>query len=140
MVNAVITSLALFGAAVSALGSAHVVNSCSYDVYMCITPASGGGYSTVENTLQPGGQWDQEYTALSNGAGWSIKLSEVEGSFGSNVLQYEYTYQTDATIWYDLSEVNGNPWDGNWEVSDRRGKAYRVIWNCLSNHARPLSA
>jgi len=117
MVNAVITSLALFGASVSALGKAHVVNKCSYDVYMCETPASGGGYQTVDKTLQPGDEWDQEYTSLSNGAGWSIKLSHTEGSFGSNILQYEYTYQNDNMIWYDLSCVDGNPWDGNWEIT-----------------------
>lgn len=117
MVNAIITSLALFGASVSALGRAHVVNKCSYDVYMCETPADGGGYSTVDKTLQPGDEWDQQYTSLSNSAGWSIKLSKNEGSFGSNILQYEYTYQNDNMIWYDLSCVDGNPWDGNWEIT-----------------------
>ncbi|KAH0021838.1 hypothetical protein KCU78_g5982, partial [Aureobasidium melanogenum] len=35
----------------------------------------------------------------------------------SNILQYEYTFQNDGTIWYDLSEVNGNPWDGDWEIT-----------------------
>lgn len=117
MVNAALTSLALFGASVSALGRAHVVNKCTYDVFMCETPADGGGYSTTDKTLQPGDSWDQEYTSLSNGAGWSIKLSKEEGAFGSNILQYEYTYQNDNMIWYDLSCVDGNPWDGNWEIT-----------------------
>ncbi|CZT22753.1 uncharacterized protein RCC_08458 [Ramularia collo-cygni] len=117
MVNAALTSLALFGASVSALGRAHVVNKCSYEVFMCETPASGGGQQTVDKTLQPGESWDQQYTSLSNGAGWSIKLSKTEGAFGGNILQYEYTYQNDNMIWYDLSCVDGNPWDGNWEIT-----------------------
>lgn len=117
MVNTVVASLALFGASVSALGSAHVVNKCSYDVYSCIVPASGGGQQQKDLTLAPGESWDQEWTSLTNGAGWSIKFSHDEGSFGSNILQYEYTYQNDGTIWYDLSCVDGNPWDGNWEIT-----------------------
>lgn len=122
MVNAIVTSLALFGASVSALGAAHVVNSCSYDVYMCDTPADGGGYTTIDQTLSPGDEYEQTWTSLSNGAGWSIKLSQVAGSFEEDIMQYEYTYQDDATIWYDLSEVNGNPWNGNWEItSDTEG-------------------
>lgn len=131
MVNAAISSIALFTASAYALGRAHVVNKCSYDVYMCETPASGGGYQTVDKTLQPGDEWDQQYTSLSNGAGWSIKLSKNEGAFGSNILQYEYTYQNDNMIWYDLSCVDGNPWDGNWEITSNtdscspRQAAYR---------------
>ena len=39
----------------------------------------------------------------------------------SNILQYEYTFHGDGIIWYDLSEVNGNPWDGNWEITASDG-------------------
>lgn len=117
MVNSIIASMALFGASVSAVGSAIVVNKCSYDVYTCVTPAQGGGQQQQDVTLAPGGTWNQEWTSLTNGAGWSIKFSHDEGSFGENILQYEYTYQNAATIWYDLSCVNGNPWDGNWMIT-----------------------
>jgi hypothetical protein len=108
MVNSVVASLAFFGASVSALGSAKVVNKCTYDVYTCVVPASGGGQQQQDLTLSPGGTWDQEWTSLTNGAGWSIKFAHNEGAFGSNILQYEYTYQNDGTIWYDLSCVDGS--------------------------------
>lgn len=118
MVNSVIATVALFGASVSAsVGSAHVINKCSYDVYSCIVPAQGGGQEQKDLTLKPGDTWDQQWTELTNGAGWSIKFSHDEGQFGSNILQYEYTFHNDGNIWYDLSCVDGNPWDKNWEIT-----------------------
>ena len=120
MMRTVLASAALVAAA-NAIGDAIVVNKCSYDVYMANTPASGGGYSAVDQTLSSGASYSQQYTELSNGNGWSIKLSKAAGQFGSNILQYEYTFHNDGTIWYDLSEVNGNPWDGNWEITASSG-------------------
>jgi hypothetical protein len=110
MVNSIIASLALFGASVSAMsvGRAHVVNKCSYDVFACIVPAQGGGQEQKDLTMAPGDEWDQEWTELTNGAGWSIKFSHDENSFGSNILQYEYTFHNDGNIWYDLSCVDGS--------------------------------
>ncbi|CAK3982184.1 Hypothetical predicted protein [Lecanosticta acicola] len=117
MVHSLITSLALFGASATALsvGSAHVVNQCSYDVYLCNVPASGGGYEESDQTLSAGNSWTQQWTELSNGDGWSIKLSHSTAL--ENILQYEYTFHNDGIIWYDLSCVNGNPWDQDWEIT-----------------------
>ncbi|KJY00025.1 hypothetical protein TI39_contig345g00002 [Zymoseptoria brevis] len=117
MFNSFVASLALFGASASALGAGHVVNKCDYDVYTSVVPASGGGQETKMLTLSPGDSWDQSWTPLTNGAGWSIKFSKEEGSFGSNVLQFEYTSQNDGTLWYDLSCVDGTPWQGDWHIS-----------------------
>jgi hypothetical protein len=88
---------------------------------MSNTPAMGGGYSNIEQTLSSGDTYSQAWTELSNGNGWSIKLSKTAGAFQDNILQYEYTFHNDGTIWYDLSEVNGNPWDGNWEITASNG-------------------
>ncbi|EGP91630.1 unnamed protein product [Zymoseptoria tritici ST99CH_1A5] len=117
MVNSFVASLALFGASASALGAGHVVNKCDYDVYTSVVPASGGGQETKMLTLSPGDSWDQSWTPLTNGAGWSIKFSKEEGSFGSNILQFEYTSQNDGTLWYDLSCVDGTPWQKDWHIS-----------------------
>ncbi|RMY27866.1 hypothetical protein D0865_15907, partial [Hortaea werneckii] len=46
---------------------------------------------------------------------WSLKLSKDQDL--DHILQYEYTFQDDGTIWYDLSQVNGNPWDGDWMIT-----------------------
>lgn len=111
MINALLTSAALMGttALASGLGKAVVVNNCNYDVSLSNVPASGGGYSNIDQKLSPGGTYTQTWTPLSNTMGWSIKL--FKGQDMSNLLQYEYTCHDDGIIWYDLSEVNGNPWD-----------------------------
>jgi len=98
-----------------AIGSAVVRNACTYEVTMCNVPAADGGYSEIDKVLSPNDTYTQEYTQLSNGNGWSIKLSKDTAL--TNILQYEYTFHDDGTIWYDLSCVNGNPWDGNWEIT-----------------------
>lgn len=106
MVNAIAASLALFGASVSALGSAKVVNECPYEVYLCATPAGGNGLSPVDKTLQPGDDWEDQYTSLGNGAGWSIKLSKDEDAFSSNILQYECAY---IEVWKSQGALRNFP-------------------------------
>jgi hypothetical protein len=121
MINTILTGVALLATgALAGPGSATVINKCSYDVHLSNTPASGGGYNAINQLLSSGGSYSQVYTQLSNGDGWSIKLSQT-GNFGSDLMQYEYTYHDDGTIWYDLSEVDGNPWDGNWEITATSG-------------------
>jgi len=120
MLRTTLASAALV-ALTQAAGNAVVVNKCSYDVYMANTPSSGGGFTEVDKTFSSGDSYTQPWTELSNGNGWSIKLSKTAGAFESDILQYEYTFHNDGTIWYDLSEVNGNPWDGNWEITATTG-------------------
>ncbi|KAI4730058.1 hypothetical protein E4T49_02025 [Aureobasidium sp. EXF-10728] len=116
MKNSIYATAALVAAAAAdSVGSAIVVNKCNYDVTLANVPSANGGYSEVDKILSPSDTYTQQWTALTNGNGWSIKLSN--SSSLENILQYEYTYQNDGTIWYDLSEVNGNPWDGNWEIT-----------------------
>jgi hypothetical protein len=99
----------------NALGKAIVKNACNYEIKMCNTPAANGGYDQVDKWLQPNETYSQEYTELSNGNGWSIKLSDTESL--EHILQYEYTTHNDGIIWYDLSQVDGNPWYGNWQIT-----------------------
>jgi hypothetical protein len=113
----IIASAAILAGVVAAQapGEAIVINKCEYEVYLCNVPASGGGYSEIDKTLSPNETYSQGWTELTNGNGWSIKLSKTEVL--DNILQYEYTFHNDGNIWYDLSEVNGNPWDANWEIT-----------------------
>ncbi|EME88945.1 uncharacterized protein MYCFIDRAFT_181388 [Pseudocercospora fijiensis CIRAD86] len=99
----------------SSVGSAYVVNKCDYEVTLCNVPSSGGGYNQEDKTLAAGESWTQPWTELSNGNGWSIKLSKSASL--ENILQYEYTFHNDGIIWYDLSCVNGNPWDKDWQIT-----------------------
>jgi hypothetical protein len=116
MFSAIFSAALLAGAVVAqSPGDAVVINKCEYQVYLNNTPAADGGYSTIDRVLQPDDSYTQQWTELSNGNGWSIKLSKT--AVLDNILQYEYTFHNDGNIWYDLSEVNGNPWDGNWEIT-----------------------
>lgn len=118
MLSTIMTSTALLAASAVAqsVGSAIVVNKCTYDVYMANTPAQNGGYDVINGVLSPDDTYTQQWTELGVDGGWSLKLSK-DNSFGNNILQYEYTFFNNGIIWYDLSAVDGNPWDGNWEIS-----------------------
>ncbi|EMC95024.1 hypothetical protein BAUCODRAFT_72765 [Baudoinia panamericana UAMH 10762] len=97
------------------VGSAVVVNGCEYNVYLADVPSQPSNGTEIDKTLAPGATFTQQWTELSNLAGWSIKLSK-DTTF-KNIMQYEYTFQNDGIIWYDLSDVDGNPWDSNWEIT-----------------------
>jgi len=118
MITAIVATAALMVASANAqLGQAIVNNACDYDVYLFNTPSSGGGYNEVDKVLSSGGSYSQTWTELTNGNGWSLKLSPSQSM--SNIMQYEYTYHDDTPtiIWFDLSDVNGNPWNANWEIT-----------------------
>lgn len=115
MINKIVASTAILAttALAQSAGSAIVINQCNYPVWVTNVPASGGGQSQIgPNTLQTGQSYSQSYTELSNGDGWSIKLSK--SSSLDQIMQYEYTFHNDGIIWYDLSDVNGDPWEGDW--------------------------
>lgn len=117
MISNKVTATALLASAplANALGHAVVKNACKYEVKLCNVPASGGGFEQIDKMLQPDETYTQQYEPLSNDNGWSIKLSQDDTL--DHILQYEYTTHQDGIIWYDLSEVDGNPWDGNWEIT-----------------------
>ncbi|KAJ9623609.1 hypothetical protein H2203_005871 [Taxawa tesnikishii (nom. ined.)] len=117
MKSFIIASAALAATvAADTVGSAIVINKCGYSVNLCNVPSADGGFSEIDEVLEPEGTYTQQWTELTNGNGWSIKLAK-NTDYSQNVLQYEYTFHDDGTIWYDLSEVNGNPWDGDWEIT-----------------------
>lgn len=101
-----------------AVGKAIVLNQCNYSIYLHNTPSAGGGYTEVNALVPSGGSYEQHFTSLTNGNGWSIKLSK-DDTF-QDILQYEYTWKpvkSPATIWYDISKVNGNPWNEHYWIS-----------------------
>ena len=101
-----------------AFGKAIVLNGCNEDVYLQNTPSAGGGYANVDRILTPNSTYEQHFTPLENGQGWSIKLAKDASLV--NILQYEYTWHpllTPGTIWFDLSQVNGDPWKDEYCIS-----------------------
>ena len=92
-----------FGASVMALGSATVVNKCDFPIF----------YAPVSQNTTPGmqqmqGDYSQQYSQPGNG--YSIKLSP---SPSGSITQFEFTLDSHGNIFYDLSNINGNPFASN---------------------------
>lgn len=81
-------------------GAAHVVNNCGTKVYYAST------YSDNNAAMQelPARGFTQAYI---DGVGISIKLSP-DGST-SSVAQFEFTLTPGQGVYYDISNINGNP-------------------------------
>jgi hypothetical protein len=86
--------------AVSAAGTAHVINNCGYPVYYA---SVGQSYHAEMNALQ--GSYSESYSQP--GVGVSIKLAPNATSTGP-VSQFEFTW-ADGKIAYDLSNIDGYP-------------------------------
>ena len=98
-------------------GTATIVNKCDFDAYLYVcqqTPAT-----CDSNTTLAAGQTFTETYHSASGGGRSMKISTswslITGTT-EDLLQFEYTPMADGEIWYDLSEVNGNPF-GSWGFS-----------------------
>jgi hypothetical protein len=135
--KAVIASVALFGAAVSALtsasGSGIIINNCDYAVGLDNTPAAGEGATGESRTLQKGDSYSTHWTGLEgHHDGWSMKLRPANTDASSRCMQYEYTYQptnpsTPDIIWFDISYVDGDPFDGNWSLSSNNATCHALL-------------
>jgi len=89
-------------------GQATVLNNCNFDVfvYACSqNPANCTGESTIAAN---GGTFDETYLDAST-LGRSIKIGTTAGETDKPILQFEYTNNGNGSVFYDLSEVNGNP-------------------------------
>lgn len=85
----------------SGSGSVQFVNNMGSDVYLWTTAADPGSMKTLNNG---GGTYSEPWQTNSNGGGISIKLATTQ-SDDSNVLQFEYTVDSDKLYW-DLSSIN----------------------------------
>lgn len=108
----IIAAAALLAAAplVNAAGKAIVQNECSFPVYLWSVAASSGPMVSVP----AGTNYSEAYRINTNGGGVSIKIA-AEKDQNAGVTQFEYTF-TDPTIWYDISNINGYPFEA-WGVT-----------------------
>ncbi|KAL9075856.1 MAG: hypothetical protein Q9161_001249 [Pseudevernia consocians] len=94
-------------------GQAHVRNSCTFPVYLyvCGEDKDNGGVpacSAIHQLAAHTGTYEETY---SSNNGRSIKIGKVTGEVEKPILQFEYTNTGSGQVSYDLSEVNGNPFD-----------------------------
>ena len=88
----------------AASGSASVRNQCGFEVYIYVCDQSSCG--SIINVGPNGGTYSIPYSTENDGV--SIKIGTVSGEGEKPILQLEYT-PTSSLVYFDLSEVNGNP-------------------------------
>jgi len=121
MRNAAIVSAAFMASSALAFGTANVVNKCSFPAYVANTPDGNSGYETDFKDLMSGDTYTKTYIPFNTG-GWAVKLSKIQGQWPNDtILQWEYNNNESPKLWYDLSAVNGDPWAGDWEISNDSG-------------------
>ncbi|QDS69774.1 hypothetical protein FKW77_010299 [Venturia effusa] len=102
-----IATLSAFAAAatsVQALGSAYIINKCSFDTYLWPVDAERNPSTPI--TIKSGSTWSEGYHTPSAG-GVSLKISRTTKC--EPITQLEYTvqaYSGNNFIWYDGSNVD----------------------------------
>ncbi|KAJ5108332.1 hypothetical protein N7456_005007 [Penicillium angulare] len=95
------TSTASASSSSSTGGGLQIVNNMDSTVYLWTTSDSSGDMQSITSG---GGTHSESWETNSNGGGISIKLSTSESE--DSVLQFEYTQETDDTLYWDLSSIN----------------------------------
>ncbi|PHH89804.1 hypothetical protein CDD83_5236 [Cordyceps sp. RAO-2017] len=109
------TSILAVGAALvnlaSAIGHAKITNSCAFNVT---------AWSVGSNTAGPylltadGGTYDEVLTKDPTTGGRSLKITLEEDGLYNGKAQTNYAYTLDGDkVWYDLSNVFGDPFKGH---------------------------
>ncbi|KAE8149611.1 blastomyces yeast-phase-specific protein [Aspergillus avenaceus] len=94
----------------SAVGNAVVKNSCDHPVYLW----SVGGSVGEKQTIESGKSFSEPFRHDASSGGVSLKITTVDNGLynGSPQLTYAYTLDN-AGVWYDLSDVFGDPFSGS---------------------------
>lgn len=109
-IKALIVTIALAGCA-SALGKAVVRNNCNFEV--TLWPV--GHNIAPKNTLQHGQTYSEQFsTSRAAAIGRALKITRDPDGLFTGKPQTDFAYNLDGgKIWYDLSDVNGDPFAGH---------------------------
>ena len=91
----------------AATGRATVLNKCTFPVFLYACSQNPAACTKESKLAANGGTYGETYLGAST-AGRSIKLGTTSGEVNKPILQFEYT-NAGSLVYYDLSEVNGNP-------------------------------
>lgn len=89
-----------------AVGNAIVFNNCPNPVYVWSVGSS------IENsaTLQNGQSYTEQFRHDDQTGGITLRVTAVADGIYNNAPETDYAYTLDnATVWYDISDVNGDP-------------------------------
>ena len=91
-------------------GLAIVQNNCKKPIYLW----SVGGSIGPARTIQPGGHWQAPIHRDPVSGGIAIKITRTPNGLYDGSPQMDYAYTLDGTtLWYDLSDVFGDPFNGH---------------------------
>lgn len=129
----VITTAALgLATTVSAVGNAVVRNNCNFEV----TLWSVGSNVSDAHTIPSGhNTYVEQLTRDPKSGGRTLKITRERDGLFTNKPQTDFAYSLDgAKVWYDLSDVFGDPFAGNKMVvysSDKNCPS--IVWDKGTN-------
>lgn len=107
--TAVIASVALLAPLASAVGNAIVKNNCPYPVYLWSVGSAVG----PRQTIAAGKKYTEVLRHDPVSGGIAIKITKTANGLYDGSAQTNFAYTLDGSqIWYDLSDVFGDPFSG----------------------------
>lgn len=110
--TAVIATIAALASLASAdhIGYARVVNRCEHPVYLWSVGSSVG----PRQTIKPGGRYSELLHKDPISGGVALKVTTTKNGLYDGSPQTNFAYNLDgSTVWYDLSDVFGDPFAGD---------------------------
>lgn len=103
-------SLLALPMAVLGAGNAIVKNNCAKPIYL----SSVGGSMGEEQKIAPGDAYSETLHRDPVSGGIAIKITTNEGGLYDGSPQMNFAYSlSGGRVWYDLSDVFGDPFKGN---------------------------
>ncbi|KAE8392847.1 hypothetical protein BDV23DRAFT_181263 [Aspergillus alliaceus] len=104
-------------------GHAIVHNNCSFPVYLW----SVGSTTSPEHTLAQNARYTETFRHDPQTGGVGIKLTTEKNGLAISAAQTVFAYNlVSDQVWYDLSDVFGDPFKGHRVVLD--GDVVDIIW------------
>jgi len=128
MRSAVVAILAL-ASSVSAVGNAIVKNNCPSTFYLW----SVGGSLGPKQTIAPGKSYSEPLHRDATTGGIAIKITKTNDGLFKGAPQQIFSYSLDgAQVWYDLSTVFGEPFNGQ-HITVKSSSGPTIDWPKGSN-------
>ncbi|KAJ6780607.1 hypothetical protein PWT90_03490 [Aphanocladium album] len=108
-------------------GNAKIYNNCPFEVTVW---SVGSSISNPQTLAAKGGRYSEQYTRDPKTGGRSLKITrERDGLYtGKPQTNFAYTLDPDR-VWYDLSDVFGDPFSGNRvQVVPSNNQCQSIVW------------
>jgi len=120
------TLLLTAASSVSAVGKAQVVNNCDMDVSVW---SVGGSVAGPWRLSAKGGSYAEQFAKDPTTGGKALKITVAEDGLYTGAAQTDFAYSLDGDrIWYDLSDVFGDPFAGKKLVVSSAATCPSIVW------------